>query len=526
MRAWIRFCAAGLAAVGVASTALAADEALVLRQSAERLAAADRCEEAMVKAKRARTLDPDDALAAAIEGRCALHLKRYDAAIDPLQRARVLDPSMPGLTIDLAMAHYHRGDLAAADRELSAAERQTPDDPRVLLYRGMLLMDRSQNEAAAAKFERAAAVDPQIDPLASYYASLAWQRARDRQRARQALEGVTRRAPDSPWADEARRRLQELDQATGFEPGRWSASASTGIEWDDNVVLRGDDVTLPNAGTPSRISNQRDWSVWWGAEARAELLRTENWAGGAIGGYYGDAHFDLHSFDQQTPTASLWLDRRVDDQSFVRLQPFFGYTWTEGDPYLLTVGGTLSYNRSFDEAGAGTLYATYAYRNYLFPISSTGDPPGGIDFTKKRDRDGTDFRVGYDHAIDVTDSTTLRAGVHYGSYEADGNEYSKQSVGGRLGLYQRLPWKLGFDADAYYAYEPYRRESSFPAPFANSAKRRDGYFNLRLQLDRPITDWLSVAAYYRYTDNDSNTPVFDYDRNIIGGYLTVHYGPQ
>jgi hypothetical protein len=151
---------------------------------------------------------------------------------------------------------------------------------------------------------------------------------------------------------------------------------------------------------------------------------------------------------------------------------------------------------------------------------------GGIDFSEERDRDGTDFRVGYDHAIEVREGTTLRAGVEHRRYEAEGNEYSHVAYGGRLGLRQQLPWELGLDVEGSYSYEPYRQESSFPVPFSNSAKRRDNFWSARAQLDRPITDWLSVAAYYRYVNDDSNTPVFDYDRNIVGAYLSVYYGPQ
>ncbi|MGH0031431.1 MAG: surface lipoprotein assembly modifier [Myxococcota bacterium] len=521
MRGFVRGCAAGLAAMGLAFPALAADEGLVLRQSAERLAAADRCEEAIVKAKRARTLDPEDAEAAALEGRCLLHLKRYDAAIDPLKRARSLDPSIDGLSIDLAMAHYHRGDLAAAERDLRLAAERDPGDARVQLYQGLVLLERSRDEEAAAAFERAATRDPNIDPLASYYSALAWQRARERQKARAALEGVVQRSPDSQWGRRAQALLDELDEHVGFTPGGVVAQASVGVEYDDNVVLEGDDPTVP-----SNVSDEGDGRVWWSAELGAELFRTENWAGGANAGFYGDLMFELQRFNTYTPMASLWLDRRIDEVSFVRLQPFFGYTWNRGDPYLANSGATLSYDRSFDDWGAGTLYGTFAYRNYMFNTTNPRVIAGGVDWSEERDRDGTDFRVGYDHAVGVTDSTTLRAGVEHQRYEAEGRDYSHVGYGGHVGVYQQLPWRVGLDVDFAYAYEPYRQPSSYPAPFVNHKKRRDNRYTVRAQLDRPITDWLSVTAYYRHENNESNTAVFDYDRNVYGGLLTVYYGPQ
>jgi tetratricopeptide (TPR) repeat protein len=521
MGALRRLGAAVLVAAWIAPAARAADEGLVLRQSAEQLAASGRCEEAIAKARRARELAPSDARAAAVEGRCAIALKRYDDAVAPLETARRLDPALPGVSADLAMAHYHRGDPAAARRELDAALRESPDDPKVLLYQGLLHFEASEHTQAAGALERAARADAVIDPLASYYASLAWQRARERDQARRALEGVVARAPTSPWADEARAALARLDSAgAAFGAGPWWVSASGGVEWDDNVVLRGDDVS-----TPSDISDEDDVRGFWLAEAGVELFRTEHWAGGALAGYYGNAHADLSAFDQQSPTASLWLDRRIGESGFVRLQPWFGYTWLSTDPYLMSSGGTLSYHHDFARAGAGRLYTEYGYRDYMYNTTNPRVITAGKDISEERDHDGTDFQAGYDHAVAVTGSTTLRGGVAHGRYEAEGSEYSHVSYGGHVGVTQALPWRFLLDVEGSYDYEPYRQESTFPSFGANSAKRRDNVWGARVLLERPITDWLTVAAHYRYWNDDSNTPVFDYDRNVVGGYFTIHHGP-
>ena len=128
--------------------ALAADEAGVLRLSAEQLAAQDRCEEALPRARRARDLAPEDAAAALVEGRCALRLNLYDRAAEALEIAQRLDASIAGLHADLAVAYFHAGRKRDAGRALDAAEAESPGDARVPLYRGLLLLDASENEAA------------------------------------------------------------------------------------------------------------------------------------------------------------------------------------------------------------------------------------------------------------------------------------------------------------------------------------------------------------------------------------------
>ena len=43
----------------------------------------------------------DDVRSALVEGRCALRLNRYQAAIEPLETARRLDPGQKGVSVDL-----------------------------------------------------------------------------------------------------------------------------------------------------------------------------------------------------------------------------------------------------------------------------------------------------------------------------------------------------------------------------------------------------------------------------------------
>jgi tetratricopeptide (TPR) repeat protein len=519
-----RLVAALAAATLFAVGAQAADEGLVLRTSAEQLAVQDRCDEAIAKARHARAAaTDDDAKAAAIEGRCALRLGRYDEAIKALEDARRLDPQLPGVSIDLAMAHYHRGDAAAADAELTRAEAESPDDARVLLYRGLLLMEDAKDREAAVVLERAGRQSASVDPLASYYAALAWQRSEEREKARASLERARAAEPGSRWSKQAADALAQFGSGGDAAPRRFWAALSVGVEYDSNVVLRGDGVSLPR-----NISDESDGRVWWNVEVGAEAFRTENWAGGAVAGYYGSAHFELHDFDIAYPNGSVWLDRRIDDESFLRLQPFIGYAATDyEDSYLFHGGATLSYHRRFEEAGSGRLWAQYGYNDYRFDI-----PPlvvMGTDLSRRLDRDGSEYRAGYDHAYGLTDTTTLKGGVSYLYYEADGRDYDFSAYGGYAGFEQRLPARFVLDATVSFSYEPYRSKSVFdaapPVSPPTGPKRLDKVTKAGGALSRPITDWLEAAVYYSFTDNDSNIGVYDYDRHIAGGFITLSYGP-
>lgn len=519
----LRLAVVALAVWFIALEVRAADEGRVLRMRAEQLAAAGQCEDAIAKARAARELAPNDAQAALVEGRCALNLKRYDEAVTALEAAQALDPRYAGLAIDLTAAYYHSGDLESARSALARAEGENPDDPRVSLYSGLLLLDESEHAQAAASFERASRMDPAIDPLASYYAGIAWGRAQDRERARASLQRAHSSAPESPWGQEAGAALERLDANDAVEGPHYWGVLQIGGEWDSNVVLRGDGVDLP-----SNISDDDDGRGIWSGEVGAEFFRSENYAAGAIAGYHGNAHFDLDEFDLQYPTLSFWLDRRIDDQSFVRAQPFGGYAWLDEDSYLRQLGGTVSYHRDFEEHGNGRLFSQLTFRDYLFgngPLPVVFAPgPAGV-FPDDLDRDGWDFLAGYDHVLPLREGTVARGGFAAGFYEAEGGEYSHQTYGGHLGLEQDLPFEVLLDLEAGYAYQPYREASSFNFPIPKQgADRRDQIFSTRVALERRLLSWLSVTAHWRYQNAESNTRVFDYDRHILGGYFTLSYG--
>jgi tetratricopeptide (TPR) repeat protein len=496
---------------GLPAVSRAADEARVLRTRAEQLAAEDRCEEALERARRARALEPDDARSALVEGRCELRLGHYEQAVGPLEEARRLDPSLPGVSTDLAQCRFHLGELDAAERELDRAEAENPDDGRAALYRGLVLLERSEPRRGAEAFERAARLDTQSEPMASFYAGMAWDRAGEEARAIASLRRVLEESPGTPWAAEAERALARLEARGGRN---WWAGATAGLEWDSNVVLLGTGVPAP-----AEITGQADGRGFWGLDAGVELLRDEDWSAGVLGTYAGRAQFDLTQFDLERPTASVWLDRRIDDASFARVKPFFGYTWLGYDPYVLTTGSNFSYHRRFGDWGAGRFLFRLTYNDFLFPLIA---PP--LTNPETINRDGFEYRVAYDHRLPVGASTILYGGLGWYFYDTQGNEYRHWGLGPWLGARQRLPLEFELDLLARYAYEPYQNRSVFAFPSSPVGARRDNIFALQVLLERPITRNVLGTIRYRFVNDASNTAVFNYSRNIIGGYVTVRFG--
>lgn len=518
----------------VAADARAADEAAVLRQRAEALAAQDRCDEALPRARRARALDPDDARAALVEGRCALRQGEYGDAIEPLETARRLDPSLRGVATDLGQVRYHLDELDRADAELDRALERDPDDARALLYRGLVLLRRADDAEAARTLDRASRLDPAVSPTASYYAGLAWEYADDRDRAVESLERARAADPDGAWGREAGRALERV----GAEYHRhWWAQVRGGFEHDTNVALDNSNfASRPNPLIPFIGGARKDQRGVYDGELGVELLRAPEWSGGVIGGFQGSTQIVLHEFDMQYPWLAFWLDHRLDEKTWLRLGPYAGYELLGSDPFLVHGGAQLSVDRRIADDVTARVFGRYDYNDFLYRIPNdlllvSISPPFSELAKRHRDRDGSEVDAGVELELDVdATDTKLRGGAAYERYQSDGADWRHDGVRGWLGVDQPLPADFDLSASASFAHRPYDHVSSFTDYYllairrGRGPKRLDNVWDVEAKLERPITEHVKLAARYAYTHSVSNTRVFDYDRHVVGGYVVLTWG--
>ena len=514
--------AAALLAVA-ALPALAADEAPVLRQRAEQLAASDRCEEALPRARRARELAPQDARAALVEGRCLLRLGQYRESIAPLTKARELDPSLSGVSTDLAQAHFHLEEIDAASEELDRAERENPNDARTQLYRGLVLSRQAKQREAAVAFDRAAGLDPSYAGISGLYAGRTWASVQDREQAKAAFERARNADPSSEWGRSAAAELETLDVANRRHV--W-AKLRGGVEHDSNV-------TLQNEYTFGRFpdfqhAHQRDDTVAvFEGEAGLEFYRDEEQSAGGAAGYNGNAHDNVHELDLQYPWVTLWYDRRLSEDTWVRVQPFYGYAWLESDPFVSHGGGTVSLSHTFKDNFVGSVFSRVNYNEFLYHIHLD---PLDDQFVRFRNRDGLESESGVEGLFAVVPgSTSLRVGTAYSHYWAEGRDWDRNGLRTWVGATQQLPWRLVLEVLGTYYYHPYAHRSSYDPNggryvSGEGPTRTDHIYDVHAELSYPLTSWAAISARAQYTSAKSNVEVFDYERWFAGGYLTLTWG--
>jgi len=517
-----------------------------LRAQAEALAAEGRCAAALDAIAELRAAGQADAALLALAGTCATQLRRYDEAAALLREALREEPGRADAHLRLAIALYHLGDLEGARSELAAAAGGLGDEhAEVLLYRGLLLLEEERGAEAAEALEQARARDPRtVEPVASYYAGLAWSRARNRARAEAALSRVVEDWPGTAWAAEA----EQLRGRLAAEALRRWARVRAGFEYDDNAVLQGAGAPLPE-----EISSADDVRGVWSAEAGAELFRTSRWSAGALAGYSGAAYADITSFDSHYPVLALWLDRRLDEATTLRGTLDGGHAWVDEGAFFATGRASLSLLRSWEARGASELYARFRLDEYFvhsddvtdgpdaddglcappaMPIPECGPP--GLDERRERERDGHSWVAGARHSIGVPRlRSTFRAGWEFERFDARGSEYSFHSHSLSAGVLVALPFELALDASGVVTWRPYDHPSTFPDPPApeynvqyglDDDDRDERYTAVAVSLARPIGRGLTASAGWRWERNRSNVDVFDYRREVVGAYLTWAWG--
>jgi tetratricopeptide (TPR) repeat protein len=519
--------------------AQATDQAEVLLLRARALASQGQCADALDLLSRAE----EGASALLLRGQCEIQVGRYGDAVASLDSAKEQDPNLRGVDLYLGIARFHQGDLEGAGTALESARTHSQDQAEFHLYEGLILLQAAESRAAATSLERARNLDPEaVEPTASYYAGLAWASADERERAEASLQRVERLAPGSAWAAEAERARRRLEEA---QPGFWWLSAQAGLEYDDNVVLIGEGVRRPR-----EITGTHDVRATWQLHGGYEFLRTRHWAAGVTGTYYGSAHFDLSRFNLEFPSLGFWLDRRFDEATTARLRYDVGYAWVDG-PFLFTQALTPSLYHDWGRRGRSQIFSRLYRYNYLYGRTpDVPDGPGapgarcsdvddlvcgpvGMVESRYRNRDGWGVTSGISHSIPIGIwRTELTGGYRYHRFSARGGEYSYDAHEIRIGTSTQLPFDLTLRTLVSYSYRSFRNRSSYPDPRdlvfntqypLQNEQRRDDLHRYEIELEKGLLENVSTSLKYTYYKEHSNVAVFDYDREILGWYVTYRF---
>lgn len=536
------------------------------------VAAADPVEEALAAAREEieqGRCEQAEARLAAVEGlanrarllggQCLIRTGRYPealASLDQARGARDLTAAQVGdVELFRGVALYHLERYAEASAALEAAEGLTAEPAQLALYRGLITLRGGDDERAAPDLEAAALLSPALtEPVASYYAGLAWQGAGRKDAARTAFERVIALdGEDGAWGRQARELLGAAD------PHPFALRAMAGLEYDDNVILRGGATQFTAPDSPSATDDgEKDGRAIWSVDGSFQLFEAGDFGAGLTAGYSGNAHFDLADFDTQYPRIGAYALNRLGPETTAQLRYEFGAAWVDEDSFLRTQLAEAGLSHAWPKAGTTVLVADLLWNDLRFPtrnvddvqagggpgdpcavLDGTGCGPEGLDEGHERDRDGYGLGAAVEHrytlpilgaASPFLEVVRFGGGYRFRYYDSQGSEWKHMSHVFTAGLELDLPGGFSLANRFGYEFRDFSNPSTFPDREPedvqyrlSSQDRQEHEVSFSAELAKSLTEDLSISTRWSYLDNESNRRVYDYTRHIVGAYVNVRF---
>jgi tetratricopeptide (TPR) repeat protein len=430
-------------------------------------------------------------------------------ALELQDRALALDPEDRALVFDRAVTLLEVGRNGEARAALEQVLAEDPGDARVRLYAGVAAYRTGDMSAALPNLEKAAELDPALAIEARYYAGLAEASIGDYPSAASSFAAVAEQSPISPLGRSATRLTEALRTARVARP--WTIALTAGAEWDSNPTLAGSDDFLPGGQPNPGADQDADYRGVFGAQGTVSLFASERASVDAGYDGYWSVNHDVHQVDVQTHAGWVAGGTLVGPVR-VGLRYDYAYSFlsmTEPFRQLHRATPNLAVRQGDWGLSQPFYQLQYArFQNVDFPPNATFE------------RDGPRHLFGVNQYFFLPEPFSyVKVGAAGDLQNSDVTEWRYDGLETSLGAGYRFPHALSFSWLWRFAHRDYRDHSAF-APYE---KRVDSTHWVSAELAKPIVDhWVArVAGSFAF--QDSNIPVYDHTRKVVGAYLTYQW---
>jgi hypothetical protein len=387
------------------------------------------------------------------------------------------------------------GDPRTALPRLLRAMELSPDNSEATYWAGVAAAQMDQAGQAEELFERTLALDP--DAVDAGLALIRFYVATGRcDRAQAVYRDSIEPTQDSTVCSHAATLMQRC-RAPAAE-GPLHLSVTLGVQHDSNVLLE-------PSNPPQPADHKSDDRAVINVAADARLWRTQHMVLKGKYGIYQSLHDDISDFNVHQQKAGLDLDVLRSKSWRPGVGYLFKYAFFGGDKYsrLHVLYGKLRLIET-DHLSTELRYE-YTYHNYF---DTDQFLTNGL-------------RTGSMHAAGVTQRFSSRRGsanVYYfnewNQTEVDYWDYHGYRVGAK-GVF-------GISPAIYLSANGEFRKNEYQGVFPDSTKRRvDENQAYSIGAHYRFSKKLKISFTETYVENQSNLPLFDYHRNIVGLYLTA-----
>ena len=409
------------------------------------------------------------------QGLLAYNRKEYAQAEKKFQRSHQLDPTRADAPFFLGMSRFRLERYPQAVQAFDDSIALKRDNPEPVFYRGLSLyrMDRKGEALADFKKAESLASEGPVKDLASSY-------------ARSLERGKT--APS--------------EEGAGRPKKRWSFYGSLTTQYDSNVTLDPENITL--ASLPS---DQGDVQLAVRVGGSYDVVRREKYRLVPEVFYYQTIYPDLEDFSYGLAHVEVRNEYRSGNL-FLRVPVAYEFSILQTSKYLQSaqLNPSVSY-----------LLAKY----FLTQFS----PKFRLDYffqtltNNAQDRDARNLQLEIAEYLYFDQKKRyLKVSYFYEKNWADGSDWDYQSHNIGVALFSPIVWKVS----AYFSAGVTVDKDFDSVDSIIGVERDDFGFNYGLTLSRPVTDFMTVSTHYNFRHNSSNIGFFEYNKHLAGVTFGFH----
>ena len=410
---------------------------------------------------------------------------------------------------------FQAQDDPRALRDLDALLKTYPDDPLILRYRARVLARLGRTKEAISLYRRLLSKDPHRAPTRIFLGQAYLQDGQSEAAAKQWRWVVAHSAskPYRQWAQAQLNRLRVTGKRVAAPEKRLYLVGLAGLKYDSNPLLRPNDKALAGQGNEKQgwklpVDVTLGYPLVLAPATRVDLL------------YLSQQNlYDGGTDDVDTTMQGLAIvgKHRIEiGRQAVILGGRYGarVNFLRSDLFSIINRFIFSADTAFTPHTRTHLYKRFSFANFgpdgpNPPQTSRDGFRGGLGLTQYF------YTKDFHRYVFVSQEVNLD--------QTRGSDFTRRGTASRMGIHTPVPGlrKTDLDISTGFEWGTYPRFVS-RSPL-DTARRRDGRFDVYTALTYHWNKHLATRALYRFINNDNRNDFFDRTRHLAGVEVILAY---
>jgi len=463
----------------------------------------DNFEEALALLKELRAGDGQSSTIAYYLGLTFKKMQNFVEARSALEAAAALSPPVDNAIPELIDVLYQIDEIDEAKKWIFRARERSIAPAQVSFLNGVVLLKEGKDvEGSITAFDEAEKLDPALTNSVKYYKGLCYLQLKKLDQAKDVFRKIVIRDPSADLAAYANEYVDAISRAEDAKkPFRLSAGYA--IQYDDNVVLQPNDLSLATG-----IGNAGDWRSTYTLQGEYNYKPIDKF--GIKGGYsfYYGKELDLGFYDTMSNDLSLYPSIYL-DKATVSFPAHYNHIKVNDKHYLDLVGMGNSNNIMLDTDNM--LQIAFLHNRKYYNWSALRD-------NDERDSREYLWSIGWIYFLAKNYEGFVQARYTMNYEDTKGNNWTY--FGNRLTIASVLPimknakWSLVGD---YYRQDFTKINSTY------EKVRHDDIISVSNMLAFKIFKGCEIQVQHMFVNDAANIGIFQYKRNVYSAGIKCDF---